>query len=466
MLTYSFSNIGSEHLYEHLYKCLKNDILTGVLPAGSKLPSKRGFAANLGISPITVENAYAQLLVEGYIFSLPRKGFFVAENIIPCTVSAESGNTAAESGCQQEWFADFCSNQTEPERFPFSVWTKLLREVCGDRSRQLMTNSPASGVWELRQAIAGFLRQFRAMDIDPERIVVGAGTEYLYGLLIQLLGRDKVYGLEDPGYPKLGRIYNSFGVERRYIPLNNGVPDHSLISSGVQVMHISPAHHYPTGSVMPVSARYELLAWAAEEEGRYIIEDDYDSEFRLSGQPIPTLQSIDVTGKVIYLNTFAKSLSSTLRISYMVLPQKLAERFRDRLSFYSCPVGNFEQYTLARFIRDGYFEKHINRMRNHYRRKRDILLQAFANSGLPADSVLQQDAGLHFLLSPPAGRSDEELAAAAAAEGIKVSFLSQYYHDPAAAPAPQLAVINYSSIDGEKTEEAVHRLLKAFGCKP
>ena len=229
-----------------------------------------------------------------------------------------------------------------------------------------MENPPCGGIMALRQAIADYLHAFRGMVVNPEQIIVGAGTEYLYGLLIQLLGDDKIYGIENPGYPKIAKIYDSMHVSYSAIDLDeHGVCIYSLEDHQIDIMHLSPSHHFPTGIITPISRRYELLGWASKDENRYIIEDDYDSELRLGGKPIPTLQSIDVSDKVIYMNTFTKTLSSTVRISYMVLPASLTELFYKKLSFYSCTVSNFEQYTLARFMESGSFEKHINRLRNY-----------------------------------------------------------------------------------------------------
>lgn len=215
------------------------------------------------------------------------------------------------------------------------------------------------------------------MEIAPEQIIIGAGTEYLYGLLIELLGYDKNYCLEEPGYRKISQIYSSHQVKTCHAALDEcGIQIEELERLNAQIVHISPSHHFPTGILMPIGRRYELLGWASKDETRYIIEDDYDSEFRLSGKPIPTLQSIDVLEKVIYINTFTKTLASTIRISYMVLPMHLVRLFHEKLSFYSCTVSTFEQYTLAHFIQEGYFEKHINRMRSYYQKKRNLLLDA------------------------------------------------------------------------------------------
>lgn len=359
MLTYNFANIGSDSLYEYLYKCIKNDILLGNIRPGEKLPSKRTFAKNLGISVITVENAYAQLVAEGYLYSMPKRGFYAADLEIEDSMrDAVPKEILQVANGETSYFADFSSNQTDSEIFPFTIWTRTVRAVLNDNRIQLMINSPCAGILKLRSAIVKYLREFRGMQVLPEQIIVGAGTEYLHNLLIQLLGNDLVYGVEDPGYHKIARIYESMKVRYEPVPLDqDGVSVQELEKRSVDIIHTSPSHHFPTGTVMPVSRRYELLGWAAKSDHHYIIEDDYDSELRLGGKQFPTLQSIDVSDKVIYMNTFTKTLASTVRISYMVLPQTLAEKFYRELSFYSCTVSNFEQYTLAEFIENGSFEK-------------------------------------------------------------------------------------------------------------
>ena len=311
----------------------------------------------------------------------------------------------------------------------------------------------------MRKAIADHLYQFRGIDVSPEQIIIGAGTEYLYGLLIQLFGNEAVYAIEDPGYQKIAQIYTSHGVGLCYIPMDEGgVCTGVLEDSGADILHLSPSHHFPTGRVTPISRRYELLGWASKSDGRYIIEDDYDSEFRLLGRPIPALQSIDVMDKVIYMNTFSKSLSSTIRISYMVLPQKLLKQFYEKLGFYSCTVSNFEQYTLARFISGGYFEKHINRMRNYYRNQRDILLESIRKSPLAGKiKIKEENSGLHFLMELQTEMPDDLLEEKAGRMGLRISCLSAYYHQPEQAKQHVL-VLNYSGIDREKMAEAIEIL--------
>lgn len=467
MLTYSFEDTGGCSLYEYLYRCIREDILSGRLSPGEKLPSKRAFAKHLGVSVITVENAYAQLVAEGYLYSQPKRGFFV-EKLEPGILPApqpryESPPSASLPDQQERWFADLVTNHIPAENFPFSTWAKLLREVLSQEGEELMHSPSAQGRRELQEAIAGHLYDFRGMSVDPDQIVIGAGTEYLYGLLVQLLGRDKVYGVEDPGYQKPALIYESNGARCVPIPMDEaGVRTQVLEQQGVDVLHISPSHHFPTGIVMPVSRRYELLGWCAKAQGRYILEDDYDCEFRTSGKPIPTLQSIDASDRVIYINTFSKTLASTIRISYMVLPRPLVEVFRQKLGFYACTVSSFEQLALARFIREGYFEKHLNRMRNHYKAQKNRILQQLKSSPVTgAISVRMENEGLHFLLEIHGDLEDTQLIQLAQRQGLRISCLSQYYRTTPT--ASHVIVVNYAGLPSDRSQEAFRRLIACIG---
>lgn len=458
MLTYSFTDIGSDCLYQHLYKCIKNDIIQQILCPGEKLPSKRTFAKNLGISIITVENAYAQLLAEGYIYSIPKKGFFVSDikTVDSKKTSILSSENVQLSSGVSHYLADFTSNQTNSDNFPFSIWAKLIRRILNDYQQELVTNPPCGGILELRKAIAKHLREFRNIYVEPEQIIIGAGTEYLYGLLIQLLGFDKRYAVEDPGYNKIYRIYQKHNVACDLISMDSyGINVNELEQRKSDIIHISPSHHFPTGIVMPISRRYELLAWASKADSRYIIEDDYDSEFRMTGKPVPAMQNIDVLEKVIYINTFTKTLASTVRISYMVLPKHLANKFYTELSFYSCTVSNFEQYTLAKFIEEGYFEKHINRMRTYYHSKRDLLLHALRNSRLaPYVKIMEEDAGLHFIVNLKTDLSDQDFCLLAEQNGILIRALSSFYAQPPK-DVEHFFVINYSSLPEDSIKPAI-----------
>lgn len=468
MLTYSLDKRGNENLYEYLYRCIKQDILEGRLTPHQKLPSKRVFASSHGISIITVENAYGQLMAEGYIYSKPKSGFYVSPIDNPITEKRQTEATPIKNPVDDlPATYNLVSNHTAPENFPFSIWAKILRQLLTEQDTKLLTSPPTGGVMELRSAISRHLFNFRGITCEPEQIIIGAGTEYLYSLIVQLLGRDKVYGLENPSSKKIRSIYQAAGV--KVVPLSmdeEGIeltPENLAITNIVQ---ISPSHHFPTGIVTSASRRYGLLQWANEAPGRYIIEDDYDSEFRLQGRPIPSLFSMDATDRVIYFNTFTKSLASTIRISYMVLPKPLLDLFHQKLGFYSCTVSNFEQYTLAAFIQDQYFEKHINRMRNHYRQLRDILIRQISSSPLKKSvRIAEEHAGLHFLLQINTDREDAFLKEKAREKGVIVAFLSDYYsldYKQLDASYAHTAIINYSALEEQDMSQVVQTLCDAW----
>lgn len=458
MLTYDLTNISGP-IYKELYNLIKQDILEGKLKANEKMPSKRTFSKNLGISTISIENAYDQLISEGYVYTLPKKGYFVADlpaitktgqntDLSPVTINLPKKDSNI--------LFDFSSNEVESSSFPFSVWAKIIREIISNHEKELMEVSPCGGVKKLRQAIAEYLKSFRGMNINPDQIIIGAGTEYLYGLLIKLLGNDKNYCIENPGWNKLKEIYTSNQAKCTFINLDkNGFIVDQLRAANGEIAHISPTHHFPTGITMPVSRRYELLSWANEENNRYIIEDDYDSEFRLNGKPIPPLQSLDTMGKVIYMNTFSKSLSSTIRISYMILPEKLANEFYKRLSFYSCTVSTFEQYTMAAFIQQGYFEKHINRMRLFYGKRRaqiiNIIKQNFTENQC---KILENDSGLHFILQINTKLTDKEFKHRLWQHKIKISSITDFEMKETPNDKHQF-LLNYSNINPDKLSEII-----------
>ena len=466
MLTYDFSHI-SQPIYKELYQNIRRDILNGTIKSGEKLPSKRTLAQNLGISTITVENAYDQLISEGYLYSELKKGYFVSDikNLSkPHPSSIQKARLDIKVNRKPTYYFDFASNNVETKNFPFSIWAKLSREVLSEMQDQVLQVSPSSGIEVLRNAIAKHLYSFRGMAVDPNQIIIGAGTENLYEILIKLFGTDKTFCIENPGYTKIRKVYEINKVECVFANLDeNGINIQELRNSKAQIAHISPNHHFPTGITMPASRRYEILGWANEKKDRYIIEDDYDSEFRQNGNPIPTLQSIDAFEKVIYMNTFSKSLASTIRISYMVLPEHLANLYYQTLDFYSCPVPTFEQYTLAKFIDEGYFEKHINRMRLYYRRKRLTVLNILhKNLSDNECSILESDSGLHLILKLKTSVTDNELKKSLMEKGININMLSEYY-DSEKENLQHMYILNYSNINLEKFEEAVKVIKKIIG---
>lgn len=423
MLSYELDNTRSEPLYVQIYEKIKDDIELGEIKPDEKLPSKRAFAIQLGISVITVENAYNQLIDEGYIRSVPKKGYFaraveknisyVTEKELTCEIQSEENEEAAN------------------QLFPFTVWAKLMREELSGNQRKLLTKPPFEGVYELRIAVAGHLRRFRNISVVPEQIIIGAGTEYLYMLINLLFGNNYIFGVEEPGYSKIAEIYENYNIKCEHIPmLDDGVDIEYLKSIKTDIIHISPSHHFPTGIITSIGKRYALLEWASQSPDRYIIEDDYDSEFRLSGKPVPSMFSIDVMDKVIYMNTFSKSLSSTIRISYMILPAALLERFKNKLGFYSCPVSAFEQYTLARFINEGYFEKHINRMRVHYKKCRNRLFEQMKKFEIFRNAEISgENSGLHCVVIFDTQLSDDMLLEKITNLGFKAALMKKYYYE-------------------------------------
>ncbi|MBR5571204.1 MAG: PLP-dependent aminotransferase family protein [Oscillospiraceae bacterium] len=461
MLTYTFEKHSGVSLYEQLYRHIKEDILYGRLVAGEKLPSKRTLSSHLELSVITVKNAYEQLIAEGYIYSQEKRGYFVSR--IDRPLHPGKASTLPQREEEPTYELDLVTNSISAEYFPFTVWSKTMRQTILEQDTDLLQPPPFNGARSLRCAIADNLQQFRGMTVDPEQIVIGAGTEFLYYLLIQLLGRDRTYAVEDPGYGKIGRIYESNQVTLRRIALDEaGLSADALRQSGADVVHISPSHHYPTGIVMPIARRQELLRWADEQPGRYILEDDYDSEFRFVGRPIPTMFSTDRHERVIYLNTFSKTIAPSIRISYMILPLHLLEEYRSRLSFYACTVSSFEQHTLAAFMAQGRYEQHINRMRNRYRQKRDAVIESIRTGPLAGKvEIMEQDAGLHFLVHLDTPLGDDALRRAAAQKGVRLALLSDYYDSPAAAPQ-HVVVVNYSGIELEALRRGLARLAELW----
>ena len=450
MLTYELKKAPGVPLYEALYRCILEDILNGTLAPGEKLPSKRALADNLKVSKITVEAAYDQLLSEGYIRSKEKVGYFVEAVSQKPREAAVSSPVPAEP---ETAYIDLTANG--PAHFPFSVWSRLQRQVMLDLGERLLRPMPNQGALELRQAIAAHLAAFRGMRVDPENILIGAGTDFLYNLLIQLLGRDKVYAVEEPGYGKIRKIYAAGGVECISAPMDDkGVRPDRL--GRAQVLHISPSHHFPTGLVTPVSRRKELLSWAADG-GKWIIEDDYDSEFRFDAHPMPAMQSLDPQ-RVIYMNSFSKTLAPSIRISYMVLPPALMAAFQKKLGFYSCTVPSFEQYTLSRFLSRGHFEKHLNRMRKFYKNRRNTVISMLKTCAFSHQlTILEQDAGLHFLLKVDTELSDDALTQRLEAAGIRVRMLSSYYHDQPQTHRRCL-VVNYSGLKEDALAKALEML--------
>lgn len=384
---------------------------------------------------------------------------------------------AIERARDPEYFVDLKANRTSVSLFPATVWGRYMREALSLPSDNLLRSIPFNGLPELRRAIASYLRRTRGMDVSPDCIIIGAGSEYLYGRLLQMLGPTTTFAMENPGYRKFAAISKAFGNPWRPVPIDeSGLLVDELEESGADVVHVSPANHFPTGIVMPIKRRLELFEWANRARKRYIIEDDYDSEFRYSGRLIMPLFADDASDKVIYLNAFSKTMVPSLRISYMVLPPKLLARYVDTMSFYSCTVSSFEQYALARFIDEGHLERHINRTRNFYRRQREAVLREIAQSPLAEIShVEERNAGTHFLLYVCTGLTHDQVRQRGAEQGLNISLFNDYLLRDGDGLSERTTnrfekysngetalVLNYAGIEPERLSETVRRLACVF----
>ncbi|HSP46742.1 MAG TPA: PLP-dependent aminotransferase family protein [Clostridiaceae bacterium] len=463
MLAFMADPAVKSPVYHQLYTFIKAEIRSGRIPAGTRLPSKRKLSAFLGLSQNTIQTAYEQLIEEGYAVASERKGFYASR--IDNVVSLESRKAQVEGKRDTDKKGaryDFSYHGVDTETFPFPTWRKLMKAVLNEYDEELLLPGNPQGYPELRSSITDYLHHSRGVNCHPDQVIVSAGTEYLFQILIQLFGREKVYGIENPGYEKLSQVFSSNKASFRAIRVDEGGMDpEAVTTSGADILCITPAHQFPTGEIMPIMRRVQLLNWANGSTGRYLIEDDYDSEFKYSGKPVPALQGLDTGEKVIYMGTFSKSLSPSLRVSYMVLPQHLLKRYQEELSFIICPVPIVDQKVLSLFIREGYFERHLNRMRILYRRKREELVRSLRETG-GGIRILGADAGLHLLLTVDNGMSEAELVESAFRAGTRVYGVSKYYVGREVSMERPTVLLGFASMKEEEISSAVERIKTAW----
>ena len=356
-MKYQIRRQEREPAYLQLYRQVRQDIVKGILPYGGKLPSKRIIGEELNISTVTVEHAYSLLCDEGYVEARERSGYFVIFR--PTDGFAEPAENAPLRPL---------SHKGETTEFPFSVLTKVMRRVMNDYAEAILTPSPGTGCEELRDAICQYLARSRGICVTPDQIVVGSGSEHLYTLVLSLLGQGKEYAIEAPSYHKIEQVYRASNVSFTMLPLGpEGIESRALWSCTGDILHISPYRSYPSNVTATASKRHEYLSWASKAD-RYLIEDDFQSEFSLSRTPENTLFSQSPEERVIYLNSFSKTVSPSLRVAYMVLPKALVPVYREKLGFLSCTVPTFQQLVLAALLCGGEFERHINRVRRKLRK--------------------------------------------------------------------------------------------------
>ena len=452
-------------LYQQIYEHIRQEIREGKLLAGERLPSTRSLAEYLQVARSTVDYAYDQLLSEGYIEAIPYKGYFVCrlegiftmeqrEMTEPEVVRPDS----QEDGTQVQ--VDFSPYGIDMTGFPFGVWKRITKNILNDSNSELFAQGEPQGDYDLRMTISRYLHSSRGVNCRPEQIIVGAGNDYLLLLLEKILGRHVGIAMENPTYKRAYRIFQSFAYRIYTVDMDDkGMRADKLLELPVRAAYVMPSHQYPTGAVMTIGRRAELLRWAEKEPDRYLIEDDYDSEFRYRGKPIPSLQSSDKRGKVIYIGTFSKAIAPAIRVSYMVLPESLLEVYRRDCSFYSCTVSRIDQRILNEFIRDGYFERHLNKMRMHYRAKHDLLL-AELEPFKKAFTISGEDAGLHLLLTAKGAVTEAQLLSAATEAGVKVYGMSENMVETDAPKATIL--LGFGSVSEPEMKEGLHRLQKAW----
>lgn len=464
MLLFQLEKDGGKPLYDQLYSGIKEAIITKKISVGEKLPSKRKLSDFLNISQTTIEIAYAQLLAEGYIMSKARVGYFVEEIDELPYIHQDTVASLSELPKKKTYKIDFNPASIDIHAFPFQTWRKYAKELFDDTSKELLLTGEPQGELSLRTEIANYLYQSRGVVCSPEQIVVGSGTEQLLPMILRLFSDDTYFALENPGYPAVHRMFSQH--KRKVYPItvdDEGILIHELEKTSADVVYITPSHQFPTGAVLSATRRAQALNWAAQSTSRYIIEDDYDSEFRYTGKPIPALHALDRNDKVIYMSTFTKSLMPSLRVAYFVLPPKLLATYNDVFNYYSSTVPRFDQHIVANFMRDGHFAKHLNRMRKIYRKKHDKLTSILENYSNQI-KITGEQAGMHILLEVQHALSEKHLQELASNAEIGIYPLSDYRLDRTVTSQAQF-LLGFGGIPVHEIEQSIEKLMDCWDIK-
>ena len=450
-------------LYQALYLQLRQQIQSGALPYGKKLPSKRKLSEQLGISVNTVDSAYCQLEAEGFIQSSPRRGFFVLDaGMLPQEKGPAPVQPSQPAISAPKWKVDFSPSGMARQQFPFGVWRKLMKNCFNEYDDTLLLRTVPQGDPGLRQAVADYLYRARGVACTPEQIVIGAGTDNLLLILGYILPNSFMLALENPFYNHAHGLFSRLGHPVTAVPVDpDGIRLSALPSRDQVVVYTTPSHQYPLGYAMPIGQRTALLRWSNIGRQRYIIEDDYDSEFRYQSRPIPSLQSIDGQGRVIYMGTFSRSVAPALRISYMVLPEALLRCYHENYQGFSSTVSGFEQAVLRQFMLEGHFETHVNRMRIYYRSRRQCLVDALEPLS-PWMEILGQPAGHHLTLRLSNGMTEEELVASAKALGVRVYPISPYFLDGVPEAHQSTVLLGFGGLTDEEIRLGAGLLIRAW----
>ena len=462
-LTFSLDSKNKSPLYEQIYNYIKSEIHAGTLSAASKLPSTRALAKHLQISRSTVELAYEQLISEGYVETIPWKGYYVSDLLGMYHIETEEGQKRSEAKeVKANYRYDFTPNGIELEYFPYATWRRLTKKVQNEQENEIFQLGDQKGERIFRETIASYVHQARGVNCDPGQVIIGAGNDYLLLLLQFLIGSSHVIAMENPGYLHGYRILSRLFDRVEAVGSDkNGMCVEELGQTEADIAYVMPSHQYPLGTVMPIKRRMELLNWAYEKPGRYIIEDDYDSEFRYKGKPIPALQGNDRQGKVIYLGTFSKAVAPSIRISYLILPKELLKIYEEKGRAISSTVSRIDQMILNEFITGGYMERHLNKMRGIYKTKHDTLMNAL--KVFPKSCRIKgENAGVHLLLELPVGSDEKWFVEEAARRGIRIQGLSGCcFTKQSTAPVTTL-ILGYAVLKEEDIKPAVDILYELY----
>lgn len=451
---------NNQPLYEQIYEQVRNKIADNELQPGDKLPSKRKLANFLEVSQTTIELAYAQLHAEGYIRSEARRGFFVEQIDELTPVSAPVALTETEETQKLPYLYDFSPGTIDTSEFPFATWRKYAKEIIDESYQDLLQLGHPQGDAELRSEIAHYIAHSRGVQCTPEQIIIGSGTEQLMALLLRMLGEQSLFAIENPGYLQMHPVFEHH--HHPIVPIDvdqDGMIVEQLIQSEATAAFVTPSHQFPTGAVLSASRKAALLNWAYARKERFIIEDDYDSEFRYSGRPIPSLKSLDQHRKVIYMSTFSKAFMPSLRMAYMVLPPTLYETFKYDVIQYAATVPRFDQHIVARFMQNGHFARHLNRMRTVYKRKMQAVIETL-DTFSPTLTFFGEHAGMHVMIQLDDDRSETQLVSLAKQQNIRIVGISQYYVQRAEQRPTFL--LGFGGIPNEQIPKAIHSLLTCW----
>ncbi len=448
---------SGEPMYLQIYSQLKEKIQEGRLKAGDKLLSKRKMAESLNVSVNTVETAYSQLLSEGFIEARPKSGYYVSQieefNFENKKKAPESASKKAEK--ETGIRINFSTDGVDYEHFPYNTWRKLMKNCFNEYNPRVLRSAPPEGDYELRKAIAAHVYRARGVNCAPEQIIIGAGMDNLINTVSGILGTDYKITMEYPVYYEAYSFIKALGHSVDLIPVDErGIKTDLLPDDSERVVYVTPSHQFPLGFTMPAGRRVKLLKWAYAEENRYIIEDDYDSEFRYNSKPIPSVQSIDIKGRVIYMGTFSKTIAPSVRISFMILPEELLKLYDEKYTKFSSAVSVLEQNILTAFINEGHYERHLNRMRKLYGEKRNVLLNELKQLGGKI-KINGENAGHYFALKLLNGLTEEEMIRLAEAEGVKVYPISKYFVNEVPPKYMSTVLIGYAELSEKEITEGI-----------